>query len=271
VSSRFQEAFALALVSEEARAELRADPAGFAAKRDLDAEETERLAAAVGVRLELTAQVGYGKRVELLRRALPLTVKGVERLGRHEVLAEFARTTRTEAKEGVPHRVLMEARAFSEFVERSDALSSSFVGDLVRFEVMRLELLGSAAATDAAARPALEPERARSVVATPGDAAVVRGPHVRVAVFDRDVMRLCETLAAGEEDVPDAPPEPTGVTMVKRLARPSIALYRTGPATVALFERCAEPARIADVLAESPPEVAHVLVAALSDGALTLV
>lgn len=243
------------------RAALRDRPAEVRHRYRLTAEELRLLAELDRARLELTAHAGEAKRIDFLRRGMPMTIGTIERAHRSGTLFEYVRANWTAGGPVLTSRVVGECRQFLIYLDVADLDGlPAWINDMARFELAAAELMASVeASTDG--------ERDRPDTA-PGD-RVVLGRHVRLLSFTHDIV----ALRAGEASGGTGPvvAMPTHLALVKRRARPPLQAYRIGELVAQILRDCVSPRHVDAVSAALPgqeEQVAATVRTALSAGLL---
>lgn len=277
-AGNLQAALARVLVDDQVLRSLHDDPEALRARFGLTADQLAVLRGLDARRVELTARVGRAKRLDFLGRGLPATLRALQLAGQHATLHDFVRETWAPVETAAISRALSESRRFARYLARRSAEAKAepglppWVPDLAAFEIVKLELLSSSEASAWAQRSRRSTSGADGAVHTGlgagGGPMVVLGRHVRVVSFSYDVIALSEKVQTGSPV--GVLPEPTTVTVVKRRQRPLLMTYRTGEAAAALLRYCAEPRRLAEVLAlhgdDRREQSAELVNSALLDG-----
>jgi hypothetical protein len=236
----FQAALAHVLVDEATRERLAGDDVGLRRRFSLDDAEIDALRALDGDRLQLMVDAVAGKRVSLLRRALPTTMKLLEgdREGR-AVLNGFLRTSLPLGPEGTPsdNRLLADSRRLADHLTaRRGAVQPAYLADVADHEALKVALWYSAEASAAAVAANHGVGRAPK----PDGWRPRLGEHVVLRAFEHDVL----------SSVPKA--RVTRLAIYKRGDLGGLAEYRLGKLVFETLAACTGepcPAEIAAAVA----------------------
>jgi hypothetical protein len=258
---RLQVALSHLLTDDLMRAALRNRPAEVRNRYCLTSDEFRLLVSLDSARLELTAHAGEGKRLDFLRRGMPMTVGAVERAHRAELLFDHVRASWAADGPVLTSRILRECRQFVVHLEGADLTGlPAWIRDIAQFELAAAEL---AASVEASA----DAERAQRETVHSGP--VVLGRHVRVLSFAWDIVSLRTGAASGN-------PKPVAATsshlaLVKSKAQPPLQGYRIGEQVAQILRGCVSPTDVHAVLTTLPGrevQVAATIRTALSAGLL---
>jgi hypothetical protein len=249
------------LTDDRMRAALRHRPADIQDRFCLTTGELRLLASLDSARLDLTAHAGERKRLDFLRRGMPMTVGAVERANRSDLLFDHVRASWAADGPVLTSRIVSECRRFADHLEWADLTGiPAWIGDVVQFELAAAELAASAGAS-------ADADRAGQVTVPGG--TVVLGRHVRVLSFAWDVVSLCTGAASAHSGFVAA--APAHLALVKSPARPPLRAYRIGEQVAQILRRCVRPASVPAVvtwLTGHEAEVAAAIGAAVSAGLL---
>jgi hypothetical protein len=254
-----QVALAQLLTDSRLRAALRDRPAEIRHRYGLSDSEFRLLASLDSAGLELTAHAGEGKRLDFLRRGMPVTVGAVERAHRAELLSAHLQATWAADGPVLASRIVSECRRFAAQLAGADLTGLPvWIGDIAMYELAAAELMASA---DASA----DAERARHQAAP--SRLIVLGRHVRVLSFACDILALRAGAAPGAAPATG----PLHLALVKRRAQPLLQGYRIGAQVAQILRSCAHPTDLDAVTAALPghqDQAAATIRTALSAGLL---
>jgi hypothetical protein len=236
--SGLQAALGHLLTSADLRNALRDRPAEIGRRYRLSDEELRLLCSLDHARLDLTAHAGEAKRVDFLRRGMPLTLGAIERAGRADILRDHLNGGWTTEGPVLTSRVLDECRRLAAGLAVADPAGlPPWIGDMASFELAAAELLASADASADAERARNEPLPQRGPVAL--------GRHVRLLNLSYDVVAMLADPAAEAA-------KPTCLVLVKSRMPPPLQAYRVGSHVADILCSWTMPRQPAAVMASLP-------------------
>lgn len=234
--SGLQAALSHVLTNSELRVVLRENPDEIRRRFRLRTEEVSALESVDAGRLDLTAHAGEAKRVDFLRRGLPLTLDVIEHAGDATVLREHLGGGWSITGPVLTSRVLGEARLLVSLLSRTlPAGLPTWIQDLAAYELASVELRAS---------PEAGADARRAETALPPGAQLVLGRHVRLLELAYDVT------AAADASTTQAPPrKPTFLALAKAAASPRVDVFRVGRSVLAILRAFTDPRDPAEVVA----------------------
>jgi len=234
-----QAAIAHVLVDDELRNELVANPERIQRQFSLTPEDMRLLLSSDPFALDRMSHRIRAKRLDLLEKGIPCTVRAVIR----RILAEFARATIPNIESEGGGRVLEEARRFVGYLRKLPDLQilPIYLPELAEFELIRLEL---SSMTTVAVPP---PEGGDDLC----ERSMVRlADQVRICKFRFDVIALTEP---GRNEKDDAVTRDTVVVLNTKPIGGVVETYRIGEVVYEVLSLCSIPRRISDLYSSIAP------------------
>jgi len=237
------------LADEQARLEFAFDSTAFAVGFGLDAAAVELARHAAGPGLELTARTVAAKRCRRLWNSFPLTANLLDGLGRRAATGEaYCHAVLPVWEPGQDYAVIL-GRGLLDFVLGATLPGMPlYLADLVRYELLRLELV------QAGPLPAERRAPPGEALPQPGTAALDAGTlpvlvdHGRLATFEWDVPSVVEPLRMGPA-VPTCGPGPVSIVMTLPPGAGAPSVLRLPPSVHDLLGRCDGSRTVGELLA----------------------